>query len=94
MAKTKKQDERKEEEIGTISHYYNKIGVGIIEIKNGALKVGDMIRIKGHSNDFDQKVGSMQVDHKEVSEAKPGDIIGLKMDQKVHEGEMVYKILE
>lgn len=86
--------ERKEEEIGKITHYYNKIGVGIIELTNGELKVGDTVHVKGHSEDFDQKIDSMEIEHKEVQEAKKGDVIGLKVDQKVHEGDVVYKVLE
>ncbi|MDD5626391.1 MAG: hypothetical protein PHW01_00025 [Patescibacteria group bacterium] len=93
MAEEKKQAERQEEEIGKITHYYNKIGVGIIEITKGELKIGDTIHVKGHSDDFDQKVESMQIEHKEVQEAKQGDVIGLQISQKVREGDAVYKVL-
>lgn len=89
-----KQEERKEEEIGKITHYYNKINVGIVEITDGELKAGDTVHIKGHSEDFDQKVESIQIEHNRVEEAKKGDVIGLKVDQKVHEGDVVYKVLE
>ncbi|MCL5407259.1 MAG: translation elongation factor-like protein [Patescibacteria group bacterium] len=77
--------------IGTISHYYSKIGVGIIDLKDG-LKVGDKIKIKGHSTDIEQDVDSIQVDHAEVEEAKKGDVIGLKVTDKVREGDQVYKV--
>ncbi|MDP2918189.1 MAG: translation elongation factor-like protein, partial [bacterium] len=88
------QKERKEEEIGKIIHYYDKIGVAIIEIGKAGLAVGDVIHIKGHTDDFDQKVESMEVEHSEVLEAKKGDVIGLKIEQKVHEGGKVYKAQE
>lgn len=94
MAEDKKQEERQEEEIGKITHCYNKIDVGIIEITKGELKIGDTIHVKGHSDDFDQKVESMQIEHKEVQEAKQGDVIGLQISQKVREGDAVYKVLE
>lgn len=93
MAEEKKEEERQEKEVGKITHYYNKIGVGIVELSD-KLKVGDKIHIKGHSEDFDQEVGSMQIDHKPTEEAKKGDVIGLKMDEKVHEGDVVYKVKE
>ena len=80
----------KEKPIGKITHYYSKIGVGIIELKSD-LKVGDKIKIKGHSTDFDQSVDSIQIDHKEVEEAKSGDVIGMKVNDKVREGDEVYK---
>ena len=54
---------------------------------------GDEIRIiGGESTDFNQKVDSMQVDHKEVKKAKKGDSMGLKVSEKVREGYKVYKI--
>lgn len=77
--------------IGAISHFYSKIGVGIIELKDG-LKVGDKIKIKGHSTEIDETVDSMEVDHKSVEEAKKGDVIGLKVSDKVREGDKVYKV--
>lgn len=85
-----KKAEAKEKPIGKITHYYSKIGVGIIELK-AALKVGDKIKIKGHSTEFDQSVDSMQINHKEVESAKSGDVIGLKVNDKVREGDEVYK---
>lgn len=77
--------------LGTISHFYSKIGVGIIDLKD-SLKVGDKIKIKGHSTEIEQDVDSMQVEHAEVPEAKKGDIIGLKVSDKVREGDKVFKV--
>ena len=75
--------------VGKITHYYNVIGVGIIELSS-ALKVGDLIHIKGKSNDFEQMVDSLQIEHKEVQSAKKGDVIGIKVKQKVKEGDEVF----
>jgi putative protease len=77
--------------IGKITHYYGKIGVAIVEL-SGVLKAGDQIKIKDHEAGFEQAVGSMQVDYKNVDTAKKGDVIGLKVDQKVKEGDGVYLI--
>lgn len=77
--------------IGKISHFYSKIGVGIVELKD-ALKTGDKIKIKGHSTDIEQTIDSIQIDHKDVAEAKSGDVIGLKVSDKVREGDKVYKV--
>lgn len=78
-----------EKQIGKITHYYNNIGVGIVELSD-KLKVGDQIRIKGKSTDFEQEVDSMQLEHEPVQAAKKGDVIGIKVKEKVKEGDEVY----
>lgn len=83
--------EKKEELIGKITHYFDKIEVGIIEIEKGKLAVGDTIHVKGVTTDFEQVVESMQIEHEQVDKAKKGDAIGLKVKDKVREGDEVYK---
>jgi len=77
-------------EIGRITHYFSKIDVAVIELK-AALKVGDTITVKGPTTDFEQKVDSMQIEHKNVQNAEPGQSIGLKVMQRVRETDVVYK---
>ena len=77
--------------VGKVTHYFGNIGVAVIELSD-TLKAGDEIRIIGGETDFTQGVGSMEVEHKKVEEAKKGDSIGLKIDQKVREGYKVYKL--
>ena len=80
-----------EKEIGEITHYYSNISVGIIQLSD-ALKIGENIHIKGHSEDFTQPVDSMQIEHADVSEAGPGDVIGIRVTNKVHPGDKVLKV--
>lgn len=75
--------------IGKITHYYDKIGVAVVELSN-TIKKGDKLKISGHDNEFLQTCNSMQVEHVEVNDAKKGDIIGLKVDQAVKEGDNIY----
>jgi putative protease len=77
--------------VGKITHYYDKIQVAIVELFDD-LKVGDNIHIKGHATDFNQQVTSIQKDHQNVSSALKGDLIGMKVDQKVKEGDEIYLI--
>lgn len=77
--------------IGKITHYFGKIGVVVIELTD-SLKVGDKIRVIGGERDFEQVVDSIEVDHKKVDEAKAGDSVGLKIEEKAREGYKVYKI--
>ena len=77
--------------VGKITHYYDKIGVAVIELE-GALSDGDTIRISGHGNEFTQPVASMQVEHENIKKAKKGDAIGLKVDQPVKDGDEVFRV--
>lgn len=77
--------------MGEITHYFNNIGVGVIEL-SGVLKVGDTIRIIGGETDFTQEIESMEVEHEKVEKAKKGEAVGLKVSQKVREGYKVYKV--
>jgi len=81
-----------EKEIGKITHYYGHLNVGIIELSD-ALKVGESIHIKGYSEDFTQQIDSIQIEHANVAEAKAGDVVGIKLTQKVHPHDKVYKVI-
>jgi len=80
------------EEIGYVEHYFSKISVAAIKITNGSLKIGDRIRIKGATTDFEQVVESMEINKQKIEEAKPGDEIGIKVIDRVREGDKVYKV--
>ena len=77
--------------VGKITHYYNKIGVAVVDVLK-PIKVGDKIKISGHDNEFTQNINSMQVEFKAIDKAKKGDSIGLKVDQPVKENDLVYKV--
>jgi len=78
--------------VGKITHYFTNIGVAVIEVTNGELKTGDKIHIKGATSDFEQEIGSLQIEHESVEKAKKGQSAGLKTDQQAREGDEVYKI--
>jgi len=79
-------------QIGIVTHYFGNIEVAVIEL-SGVLKSGEGIRIVGGvDTDFEQKVGSMEVEHEKVDKAKKGDAVGLKVKEKVREGYKVYKL--
>lgn len=76
--------------IGKVTHFYDKICVAIIKLAAG-VKVGDVLQFKGKKGDFTQAVASMQFDHKPIAKAAKGKEIGLKADQKVQEGDLVFR---
>tara|TARA_B100000315_G_C14112178_1_gene378662 strand:+ start:234 stop:491 length:258 start_codon:yes stop_codon:yes gene_type:complete len=75
--------------IGKVSGFFSKISVAAIELE-AELKVGDMIHIKGHTTDFEQKVDSIQIMGKVVEKAGKGDSVGIKVVDKVREHDIVY----
>jgi putative protease len=77
--------------IGKISHFFDNIGVAVIEL-SGKLKVGDKIKIVGGTTDFKQPVKSMQIEHDKVASAKKGDAVGLKVKEKVRENDKVFLV--
>ena len=83
-----------DEEVGVIVKYFAKPSVAAIEMKNGNIMIGDTLRYKGHTTDFIEIVKSMEVDNKPVEEAKTGDLIGIKVKERVRENDKVYKVVE
>ncbi len=77
--------------IGRITHYFDKIGVAVIELSD-TLKVGESISIEGATTNFQQKVDSMQVEHKNIEEAKAGDQVGMKVTDRVREHDQVFRV--
>jgi len=77
--------------IGTVSHWFGRIGVAGIELTD-KLATGDHIHILGHTTDFDQQVTSMQIMHQDVAEANPGDDVGVKVQFRARPGDRVYKV--
>ena len=81
-----------EKQIGTISNYFDHVGVAAIKL-GAALKVGDKIHIVGgEDTDFEEKVKSMQIQHEKVEKAKKGDEVGIKLKEKVRKGYKVSKV--
>jgi ribosomal 50S subunit-recycling heat shock protein len=56
------------------------------------VKVGDKLRIKSKASEFVQEISSMQINRVPAQEGKAGDIISVKVDQKVRIGDAVYKV--
>ena len=78
-------------QIGQITQYFDHLNVAALTLTE-PLHVGDTIHILGHVTDFKQEVSSLQIDHNDVNEAKPGDDVGMKVIQKVHAHDKVFKL--
>lgn len=81
------------ERIGIITHYFSHLSVAVLKLDPGMrLRVGDNIRVQGHTTDFSQRIESLQVDHAPVSEVGPRDDFGLKVREHARENDVVYLI--
>ena len=72
-----------EAKIGVVTDYYAKIGVAAITLSDGAVAVGDTIRVRGHTTDFTQAVDSLQVEHKAVERAERGTEVAVRVRERV-----------
>ena len=80
------------ERVGVVTHYFSHLGVAAITLESGVLRVGDSIRIKGHTTDFTQTVESLEVNHEHVNEVGRNDNFGMKVVDHVREHDVVYKV--
>jgi len=76
-------------QIGTVTHWYDKIGVAVVKL-TGPLAKGDKIKIKKGDEEFEDTVSSLQIDHKDVDSAKKGADAAIKLTQKAKEGADVF----
>ena len=76
-------------EIGTITHWYDRIGVAVIKLKS-PLSKGDNIKIKKGDEEFEETVTSLQIDHEDVETAKKGADAAIKLSHKAKEGASVF----
>ena len=81
-----------ETKIGTVTHYYTHLHVATVSIDDGELHTGDTIHIKGHTSDFIQTIDSMELEHESAEVAKPGDNVGIEMDEYTREHDSVYVV--
>ena len=79
-------------QIGKVIHYFDRISVAVLGLTD-TIRVGDTIHFHGHSADFTQAVDSLQIEHNNVTEAKPGQDVALKVAQKVHPHDAVFKVM-
>lgn len=80
-----------DKKIGSVSHYYDKAGVAVVDLTS-SLKKGDLVKFKKGDQEFEQTIVSMQIDFKDIDKAKKGDSLGLKVDKKAKPGTTLYLV--
>ena len=82
-----------EEQVAVIVKFFSKPSVAALQVTDGSIKTGDTLRYVGHTTDFTEVVTSMEIDNQSVEEAKAGDLIGVKVKERVRENDKVYKVV-
>jgi translation initiation factor IF-2 len=82
-----------EEKIGEVVKFFSKPSVAAIKITEGELKVGDTIKITGHTTDMTSVIESMEANNQKIVNAVPGDFIGVKVSDRVRPGDEVFRVV-
>lgn len=76
--------------VGKVVHYYDRIGVAILEL-TAPLTLGELLTFKRGQREFTQPVSSMQINHAPVEKAKKGDVVGVKVVQVADSGTLALR---
>lgn len=82
-----------EARIGRVEKYYSRLGVAVIGLAGGPLRLGDIIRVRGATTDFEQPVESMQIEHAPVEQAEAGQRVAIQVRAKARQHDVVYKVI-
>ena len=83
-----------DEQVGVVVKFFVKPSVAAIEVTGAGMKVGDLLKYQGHTTDFTEEVTSMELDNQSIEEAKAGDMIGIKVKERVRENDKIYRVVE
>jgi putative protease len=83
-----------EDQVGVVVNFYVKPSVAAIKVTGGSIRKGDLLKYKGHTTDFTEEVTSMEIENQPVEEAKSGDLVGVKVKERVREKDRIYKVIE
>ncbi len=78
-------------QIGHVTHYYDHLGVAVLALTE-VLQVGDWLHILGHTTDFAQQVGSLEIDHCPVHQADASQDVALRVAQRVRPHDVLFRI--
>lgn len=81
---------KKDRILGVVTHYFPHVQAAVVKVKK-PITVHDSVVIQGHTTNFNQQVESIQIDHVPIQAAKAGNEIGLKVIDRVREGDLVLR---
>ena len=75
--------------IGTVIHYWTGLSVAGVELSD-TLKMDDWIHFRGATTDFQQRLTSMQLNHRFVNEGYAGQQVGILVADRVRPGDTIF----
>ena len=79
--------------VGIARHYFSKTKIGEFFLQSGGIELGDEIIITGKTTGIiHQKIESLYVNEKPVSKSKKGEIITIKLNEKIRKNDKLYII--
>ncbi len=84
---------QKRVQVGIVRKFYAKINVAEIRVISN-LKVGEELVIEGNTTFIEQRLDSMESHHKQLKKAKKGDLIGIKVSDRVRVNDLVFVLKE
>lgn len=89
---SKKRPKLPPEPLGRVTHYFPKARAAAVMIEREGLRVGDVLYFKGHTTRFKQTIDSLQINHQPVTEASPGDEVGIRVKARTREHDLVFRL--
>jgi len=77
--------------VGEVIKFFAKPSVAAVKITEGEVALGDTLHYVGHTTDFEETVNSLQIENQDVQKASAGDLVGIKVKERVREHDAVYK---
>ncbi|MBN1381501.1 MAG: translation elongation factor-like protein [Deltaproteobacteria bacterium] len=82
-----------EKKIGEVMKFFAKPSVAAVKVTENEFKVGDTVKFVGHTTDFTELIASIEVNNQKVEKAVPGDFVGVKVSDRVREGDEVFVVI-
>ena len=81
-------------QVGVVTNFFAKLSVAAIDVTDGEFQVGDVLWFRGHTTDFKQEVQSIQQEKETIDRAVKGQLVGVKVKERVREKDSVYKVVD
>jgi hypothetical protein len=78
-------------QIGVVLNFVDRLSVAVVKLSD-SLVLGDTLRFVGGESDFTEVVDSIELHGKNVSEARKGDEVMIKVSEKVKYSYRVYLV--